>query len=97
MAGAKETAIGLATVLGSPHSPNPFLLTFRDQVLADAAEIIELTVAECRDAGIQLVRVELEADLFSELGQRLDVPVRLAPDLHGGVRFFRKSKLPDAI
>jgi hypothetical protein len=91
MAGAKETAIGIASVLGLEDSPNPFLLTFQGQLLAEAADIIQLTVAECRDAGIQLSRLELDPDLFDELEGDIDVPLRLCPDLVGGVRFVRGS------
>lgn len=89
MAGAKETAIGIASVLGSEHSPDPFLLTFRGQVLEEAAEIIQFVLAECRDAGIMLSRIDLDPELFDELEDKLDVPTRLSLDLEAGARFVR--------
>ncbi|WP_152980356.1 hypothetical protein [Tsuneonella troitsensis] len=92
MSGARETAIGIATVLGSKNAPNPFLLTFQNQVLAEAGEIVRLTVAECRDAGIALTRLELDRDLFGELEGKVDLPIRYCPDLAAAVRFVRPSE-----
>ncbi|NTZ42884.1 hypothetical protein G7A66_07240 [Altererythrobacter sp. SALINAS58] len=91
MAGQKETAIGIATALASEHSPNPFPLSFRGQSLQEAADLVQLVVAECGDAGIKLARLELDPELFEVLEQRLIVPVRPDYRLQGSVRIFRFS------
>ncbi len=40
MAGMKETAIGIATLLASKHGPNPAVLTFKSQSLDEAADLV---------------------------------------------------------
>jgi hypothetical protein len=91
MAGSKEIGIGVASVLATGLGPDPFPLSFRGQSIEEAGRIVLHILTECRDAGITLKRVELDADLFREIAHEVDVPVRSSADLSGEVRFFRKG------
>lgn len=89
MAGGEEIGIGVATLLASQHGPDPLPLSFRGQSLEEAGSIILHILAECRDAGIAIARVELDPDLFRQIGEDVHVPVRPIEDLVGEVRFYR--------
>ena len=89
MAGPREIALGVAAVLGSEHGPNPVPLTFRGQSLQDAADLVQLIMAECGDAGILLEGLELDPELFSVLEGKLVLPLRPDPRLEGVVNFYR--------
>lgn len=91
MAGPKETAIGIATILASEHAPNPVPLIFRGQSLQEAADLVYLVMSECEDAGIPLQRLELDPELFRILEGELLMPMHPNPMLEGGVRFYRAT------
>lgn len=90
MAGREEIGIGVATLLASGHAPDPLPLSFRGQTLEEAGGLVLHILAECRDAGISIARVELDPDLFREIGDDIHVAVRPVTDLLGEVRFYRR-------
>ncbi len=98
MANLSEIALGIASVLKSTEEPEPFPLTLRGQSLEDGAFLVKAIVRECRDAGIQLHKVETGPDLVgymsrhspSEVASYMDVPIKSAADLHAELRFFRR-------
>ena len=89
MAGREEVGIGVATLLGMEQAPNPLPVSFRGQTLDEAGALILQILAECRDAGIAIARMELDPDLFRAIGDEVHVPVRPVADLIGEVRFYR--------
>jgi hypothetical protein len=62
MANAKEVALGIASALGSEHSPEPLPINFRGQALPEAAAIVIAILQECRDADIALNRVVMDPE-----------------------------------
>ncbi len=50
MAGIKETAIGVATLLASGQTPSPAPLTCKGQSLQEAADLFQLVTAESGNA-----------------------------------------------
>lgn len=91
MAGARETALGIAAVLGSEHAPNPVPVTFGGQSLQEAAEFVQLITAECGDACISLDRLELDPELFKVLEGKLLLSMHPDPRLEGSVQFYRPT------
>lgn len=90
MAGREEIGIGVATLLASMHAPNPLPFSFRGQTVEEAGAIVISILAECRDAGVEIVRIEIDPDLFREIGDDIHLPVRPVADLLGEVRFYRR-------
>ena len=70
MAGPREIALGIASVLGKPGLPDPLLISFRGQTLNDAAGIVEAIVSECDDAGVSVHKIELDPALGREMVER---------------------------
>ena len=95
MAGREEIGIGVATLLASGQAPDPLPHSFRGQTLEEAGALVLQVLAECRDAGIGIARLDLDPDLFREVGDDIHVPVRPVRDLVGGVRFYRKLAVRD--
>lgn len=97
MAGTREIALGIASVLGSEHVPQPFPLSFRGQSLEEAATIILLIATECYDANVALNLVELDPDLYREVRSRasVDLPIRSNSALQGEARFWRTATAPE--
>ncbi len=92
MVSAKETALGIAAVLGSDQGPNPLPITFRGQSLQEAADLVQLVIAECGDAGIPLDKLELDPEFFEVLVGRLELPLRPDVRLQGCVKFYRSGR-----
>lgn len=74
MANAKEVALGIASVLGSEHAPDPLPISFKGQSLLEAGTIVLAIIAECRDAGIALDRVQMDPELYREVTARAEAP-----------------------
>ena len=93
MADYKEVGIGIASLLASPNTPNPFNLTLRGQSLLEAANIVAAVLDECGAAGIALEKVELDPALYAELKRRIadDQLLDSNADLHGEVSCLRPS------
>lgn len=70
MAGPREVALGIASVLGKSGLPNPLLISCRGQTLDEAASIVEAIVSECDDAGVGIDKLELDSDLERNLFER---------------------------
>lgn len=96
VAGYKEVGIGIASALASPHAPNPFSMTLRDQDLPEAARIVLAVLDECRAAEIKLEKVELDPELYAEVRAHLATAESIArnPDLQCEVRFFKNDSVP---
>lgn len=94
MAGLKEMAIGIATVLHSTDEPEPLPVQFRGETLENAAYLIEAVVRECTHAEIALDRVQVDEELLAFMrSNSADLPVRIG----GGadpveVRFWRHEE-----
>jgi hypothetical protein len=67
MAGNREVAIGIATVLSSTSTPEPLPLVLSNQSLADAALILRNVIRECADAGVSLHTVKVGPELLRHL------------------------------
>lgn len=67
MAEIREVAIGIATVLKSTTSPEPFPVTLKNQSLADAALLVRSIVRECTDAGVPLHMVKVGTELLQHM------------------------------
>lgn len=63
MAGPKEIALGVASVVGTKGLPNPLVITFRGQPLREAADIVRMIVSECADTGVVVETIEIDQDL----------------------------------
>ena len=97
MAGTREVALGFASVLRMPLGPNPLPRQLWGQGLSDAAEILLAVIDECRDAGIPLMKVELDPELHRYLRALTATDVPLIPDaaLQCEVRFYKPDHSPD--
>jgi hypothetical protein len=62
MAGPREIALGIASVLGKPGLPDPLLISFRGQTVDDAFSVVLAIVAECEDAGLAVAKIELNVE-----------------------------------
>ena len=51
MAGSKEVALGVASAVGKKGLPNPLVITFRGQLLSEAADVVR---GLCRAPGTML-------------------------------------------
>jgi hypothetical protein len=67
MADNREVGIGVATVLASTTSPEPFPIVLGNQSLADAALIVRNAIRECVDAGVSLHTVKVGLELHQHL------------------------------
>ena len=88
MSGPHEIALGVASILGRPGSPNPLLISFRGQTIDSAAEIVEAIVSETGDAGIAIAKIELDAELYRRT---------MARGYTGPARLIRCDELMDEI
>ena len=91
MAGPKEVALGVASVLGKKGLPNPLIVTFRGQPLREAADIVRMIVSECDDAGIVIKKIETDQDLeqhISANGYGGSVPLVVKHDLLGEIKLY---------
>ena len=91
MAGPREIALGIATVLGKPGLPNPMTVSFRGQSLNEGAYIVRAIITECDDAGIRVAKVEADTELHQTLiaqGYDSAVPLLASDDLVGEIRVF---------
>lgn len=91
MAGPREIALGIASVLGKPGLPNPLIVSFRGQTLQKAASIVLAIVAECVDAELAVDKIELDADLAHMIAAHdYDGPIRLvaSDSLASEIRVF---------
>ena len=91
MAGPREIALGIASVLGKPGLPNPLTISFRGQTLDDGADIVRTITTECEDAGIAVTKIEADTELHQNLiagGYVGAVPLVACDDLVGEVRLF---------
>lgn len=94
MANAKEVALGIASALGSEHAPDPLPISFRGQSLSEASTIVLAILAECRDAGIALDRVQLDPELYREATGRagaLEAELLRDGGSEGAAVFYRRS------
>jgi hypothetical protein len=91
MAGSKEVALGVASVLASPNAPDPFPLSFCGQTLSDAADIVLAIIRECEDAGSPIGRIEMDPDLFEEVKPRTgaEPPITSNASLVREGRFYK--------
>ena len=91
MAGPREVALGIASVLGKPGLPDPLLISFRGQTLHEAASIVEAIVSECDDAGVGIQKIELDPDLernLIERGYAGSAAIAACGELVGAIRVF---------
>ena len=91
MAGPKEVALGVASVVGKKGLPNPLIITFRGQPLREAADIVRMIVSECDDAGIAVKKIEIAQDLaehISSNGYGGSVPLVAKRDLLGEIKIY---------
>ena len=92
MAGPHEVALGIASVLGKPGVPDPLTVSFRGQSLESASEIVRAITAECRDAGIEVAKIELDPDLYrhmiAERGHATAVPLSASDSLIGDIKIY---------
>ena len=91
MAGPKEIALGIASVLGKPGLPDPMTISFRGQTLDEGTQIVRAIITECEDAGIRVAKVEADVDLHKNLmaeGYEGAVPLLACVDLLGEIRVF---------
>lgn len=67
MAGIREIALGLTSVLISSRQPDPLPVTLKGQSLADVALLIRSVIRECADTDVPLRKVEIGTDLLRRL------------------------------
>lgn len=67
MAGNREVAIGVATVLNATSAPEPLPIVLANQSLADAGLIVQNAIRECVDAGVSLHTVKVGPELLRHL------------------------------
>lgn len=99
MAGIEEMALGIASALRSGIAPNPLPVEFWGQSPEDAAQLVELIVDECVDAGIALREVRVDPVIVHELtGSKSecgvthrDVPISADTVCRGRVDIYRAS------
>ena len=97
MAGPREVALGIASVLGKPGLPDPLLISFRGQTLHQAAAIVQAIVSECDDAGVGIHKIELDPDLEDVIMRaNYSGTVRIVgqDDLVGEIRVFANFTPP---
>ena len=96
MAGLREIAIGVASALQMPQSPEPLHIDLRGQTADDAAFLAMRVIDECADAGVNLVRVTVDpaivayADRLPVDGSYRGVPIAADPQALGRLTFYRK-------
>lgn len=91
MAGPKEVAIGVASMLGTKRAPNPLTITFRGQPLREAADIVRMIVSECDDARIVIKKIEIDQDLEEHIrsnGYGGSAPLVAKHDLPGEIKIY---------
>lgn len=93
MADYREVGIGVASALRSVHGANPFPMAFRGQSLPEAARIVTAILDECAAAEIRLEKVELDAELFDALPERIKSDERIVSNttLPGQMLIFRPA------
>ena len=96
MAGLREIAIGIASALLIPQSPEPLHIDLRGQTADDAAFLAMRVIDECADAGVDLIRVAVDPAIVA-YADGLPVEgsyrgVRIEADLRsiGRLTFYRK-------
>ena len=93
MAGPREIALGIASVLGKPGLPDPMTISFRGQSLDEGAYIVRAIITECEDAGVRVSKVEADIELHENLmagGYDGAVPLVACDDLVGEIRVFAR-------
>ena len=96
MAGLREIAIGVASALQMPQSPEPLHIDLRGQTADDAAFLAMRVIDECADAGVNLVRVTVDpaiiayADRLPVDGSYRGVLIAADPQALGRLTFYRK-------
>lgn len=91
MAGPKEIALGIASVLGKPGLPDPMTISFRGQTLDEGAHIVRAIITECEDAGLRVTKVETDVELHRNMiaqGYGGAVPILACHDLSGEIRVY---------
>lgn len=96
MAEIREAAIGIASVLRSSSSPEPFPVTMKNQSLANAALLVREIIRECADAEVPLHSVKVGTELLHHLRDGhlpeptyLGVRIEGADDLGTELLFYR--------
>ena len=96
MAGIREIAIGVATVLQCSAEPEPLPLDLRGQSVDDAIFLMKQVIDECADAGLALHEVRFDTNLWqaslATLGSEYrQVSLRPSEALGARIEFYRRS------
>lgn len=103
MAGLREMALGVASVLQHSGQPEPLPVEMWNSPPDHAAQLVRAVIDECADGGVALGRVVVDrqvAQLFESEGARLPmlyrgVRVDLDPDFGARVEFYRAASDDD--
>ena len=98
MVSMKETAVGAATILPMPVTPEPLFIDLVGVPPCEVTELVRAVMAECHDASIPLTVVRVPADVMEELEatewemvRSADTRIERSDDLHDRIEFWRRT------